>query len=119
MKKVLNILSLLIILFSVIGCDKNEGDIVETIVDLSIASNTIKYPVGEMWPDREAIYMIVRDNTFKTSFHLEVMNIEGFEYEEGCEYELKARRVFLKNPPADSLNPRYSLIEILLKKKVD
>ena len=40
-------------------------------------------------------------------------DIEGFEYQQGHEYELKVQKTTLANPPADASNIAYKLLEII------
>lgn len=110
---------LLPLLMSCLNENNQNDDAIKNEVELFIGSEAIKYPIGEIFPDREAVYMTVKDKTFNKIFHLETVNIEGFEYKEGFEYELKALRTLLLNPPADALNPHYSLIEIISTRKVE
>ena len=44
--------------------------------------------------------------------------IDGFEFEEGFEYELEVQVDPVENPPADAPNVRYTLIRILNKQPV-
>lgn len=115
-------IALFITLLFLTSClDENEqkDKVVQNEVELFIGSETIKFPIGELFPHRDAVFMTVEDKTFNKSFQLETSDIEGFEYEDGYEYELKAMRTLMLNPPADALNPYYSLIEIISIKKVD
>ena len=41
--------------------------------------------------------------------------IEGFDYEEGYNYEIVVRKIAVKNPPADAASYKYVLKEILSK----
>lgn len=116
--KLMVILVSFIVLLFTVSCSNENDEVIETEVELLIGSEPIKYPIGEIFPDREAVYMIVKDKTNNSEFHLENVNIKGFTYFEGFEYELKALRTFLKNPPADALNPSYSLLEVISKKEV-
>ena len=43
--------------------------------------------------------------------------VEGFTFETGYLYILKVKKTILANPPADSGNVRYQLIEVLKKEK--
>lgn len=67
---------------------------------IEIESICVKYPNSETW---EPFYSFIR----------------GFDYEEGYEYILKIAIEEISNPPQDGLSVRYSLIEILSKKKKD
>jgi heat shock protein HslJ len=42
-------------------------------------------------------------------------NIDGFDYEEGYEYELVVRIEKVENPPADASNLKYTLVNIVSK----
>ncbi len=116
------LLSMMLLLFTLLlsfSCSNENDDVIQTKVELFIGAKPIKFPIGELFPHREAVYMIIKDKTFNTIFQLETVNIEGFNYHEGFEYELIALRTFLKNPPADALNPSYTLIDIISKRKVE
>jgi hypothetical protein len=41
--------------------------------------------------------------------------IEGFDYEEGYDYELRVRLEEVENPPADAASIRYELVELVSK----
>ncbi len=41
--------------------------------------------------------------------------IEGFNYEEGFEYELDVREIPVENPPADASSIRYELVNVISK----
>ncbi len=45
--------------------------------------------------------------------------IEGFNYQEGYQYQLKVRRTRLKDVPADASSYKYSLVKIVKKTKVN
>ncbi len=46
-------------------------------------------------------------------------NIEGFNYEEGFEYLIKVKVKKIKNPPADGSSLKYTLLEVLRKRKTE
>jgi len=43
--------------------------------------------------------------------------IQGFDFEEGYNYQLKVKIETVKNPPADASGIKYTLIEVLAKEK--
>ncbi|MFD1315397.1 DUF4377 domain-containing protein [Namhaeicola litoreus] len=45
--------------------------------------------------------------------------IDGFDYEEGFEYLIKVKETKIKNPPADGSSLKYTLIEVLRKRKTE
>ncbi len=47
------------------------------------------------------------------------MEITGFTYERGHEYELLVKKTTLANPPQDSGNVRYELVRIVSDKKIE
>ena len=47
------------------------------------------------------------------------MEITGFTYERGHEYELLVKRTTLANPPQDSGKYRYELVRIVSDKKIE
>ncbi len=50
---------------------------------------------------------------------LGLSRIEGFNYENGHEYELLVKMTILANPPADGNNRTYSLVRILTDRLVN
>lgn len=46
-------------------------------------------------------------------------SIGGFDYEEGYEYLIKVKVTKIKNPPADGSSLKYSLVEVLRKRKTE
>ena len=45
--------------------------------------------------------------------------IEGFNYEEGYEYEIVVEVTKVENPPADASSLKYTLIEVVSKTPVE
>lgn len=46
-------------------------------------------------------------------------DIDGFDYEEGYEYEVEVQLEELKNPPMDASSVEYTLIKVVEKKAVE
>lgn len=103
--------------------DDNENSDRERVAILNIGS-TIEY-VGTTPPvppvPAGVPAMVVTEEGSKTSDirYLYLYQIDGFEYEEGYEYQVKVLITTLSNPPADGPLETYKLIEILLKNKVE
>jgi heat shock protein HslJ len=64
------------------------------------------------------VCVLVKENA-EDEYEFFYDQIEGFEYEEGYEFELIVRIEEVENPPADASSLRYVLLEVLRKTKVD
>ena len=60
-------------------------------------------------------YMNITNEATNEKFELALGRIEGFDYVEGYEYELKVLKSLIKNPPADGHIDRYKLLEVISK----
>jgi len=56
--------------------------------------------------------MLVRENS-DSDWQMFYDRIEGFDYQEGVQYQLEVMITNVENPPADSSSLKYTLIEIL------
>jgi len=56
--------------------------------------------------------MLVRENS-DSDWQMFYDKIEGFDYQEGVQYQLEVMITDVENPPADSSSLKYTLIEIL------
>lgn len=49
---------------------------------------------------------------------IHIQSIQGFAFQEGNEYILLVKKTHIANPPQDSSNIEYTLLEVLSKKRV-
>ena len=63
--------------------------------------------------------MLIKENGAANWECVSFMEITGFTYERGNEYELLVKKTTLANPPQDSGNVRYELIRIVSQKKIE
>ena len=101
-------MSVLVLLFVLVGCSVNKNIVTYTIASKS----TIGYGVA---PQR---CLLVREGD-EQSWSLFYSRIEGFDYEEGYEYVLNVQKTPVNNPPADVSSIRYTLVNILSKEARD
>lgn len=119
MKSVVKSVLLLISMFSIISCQKEEVDIVSDI-SVSVSSETgIMYPFFDSNKENPIECMLVMTEDDPGIWQpLEFNRIEGFVYERGHEYELRVMRTLLANPPMDAPDRTYKLKSILSDKLV-
>lgn len=119
MKSVVKSVLLLISMFSIISCQKEEVDIVSEI-SVSVSSETgIMYPFFDSNKENPIECMLVMTEDDPGIWQpLEFNRIEGFVYERGHEYELRVMRTLLANPPMDVPDRTYKLKSILSDKLV-
>ena len=96
--------------------DDDDVDIVKNII-MNVDSEPCEvYPFG--WEiTSPAPGMKIKEENSKEWQNESQYAIEGFTFEPGYFYTLKVKKTILANPPADSGNVRYQLIEILKKEK--
>jgi hypothetical protein len=99
------------LLLTVSSCDGDED---ERTTILTVSSKTV---LRIMVPSKEeSEHMVIKNNSDEV-LHLPLGSIEGFYYEKGFEYKLSVKKKLLKDPPQDSGNVIYILIEVLSKEK--
>ena len=93
------------------GCNKeNPADKIETIL-MYVSSETGN---SQPWGSETSFECMLVKEEGESEFHpLPYGDIEGFEYQQGHEYELKVQKTTLANPPADASNIAYKLLEII------
>jgi uncharacterized protein YaiE (UPF0345 family) len=100
-----------------ISCAKDEGDR-EKIVEMTIYPETGygTSVMSDIWTQP----LIFSDNDEKQEELLIDIITKGFDfdYERGYEYKLKAKKVWMRQPPQDVSSVKYELIELLTKEKV-
>ena len=81
---------------------------------MTVASETV---LRKVVPSQEETEHMVITGLSTQTLYLPFGGIENFEYEKGYEYKLLVQKSYIKNPPMDSGNERYTLVEILSKEK--
>lgn len=95
--------------------DKNEDW--SEVVNLYVSSETGAYYPLEYPNEAEPLEGIkIKENIESEWIVIHINGIEGFTYKKGFEYYLKVEKIHLGNPPADSMDIKYKLIEIISKK---
>lgn len=98
--------------------DETETDKVE-IVTLYVSSETGYYCTFGNCPDKAYEGMQFKEKGHNEWSCNSFQYIAGFVYERGYEYELSVKKTTLANPPQDSSNIVYELINVLSKIKVE
>lgn len=106
-----NLVFCTILLFTTISCNTSEK---ESILNVTVASETV---LRKVVPSQEETEHMVITGLSTQTLYLPFGGIENFEYEKGYEYKLLVQKSYIKNPPMDSGNERYTLVEILSKEK--
>ena len=96
--------------------DDDNDDKVEQVT-LYVSAETGTY---QNVPDNNYVEgMLIKENGAANWECVSFMEITGFTYERGNEYELLVKKTTLVNPPQDSGNVRYELIRIVSQKKIE
>ena len=115
MKVLIYLLSTLLVFFSLSSCDDNDD------------KNKVVEVKATIWY-KHVDYAIVPGNTITKGIKIKEDNsdewvslagIDGFNYEEGYNYEVRLQKTFLSNPPQDGSSIEYRLIEIIEKTKFE
>ena len=104
--------------FSLASCssDDDDKDKVEQVT-LYVSAETGTY---QNVPDNNYVEgMLIKENGAANWECVSFMEITGFTYERGNEYELLVKKTTLVNPPQDSGNVRYELIRIVSQRKIE
>ena len=104
--------------FSLASCssDDDNEDKVEQVT-LYVSAETGTY---QNVPDNNYVEgMLIKENGAANWECVSFMEITGFTYERGHEYELLVKRTTLANPPQDSGKYRYELVRIVSDNKVE
>ncbi len=108
-----SILACIALLLMITSCDKDE---IENTLTLTVSPETVLRTTVP--GQEESEYMEIIDDSEQT-LYLPIGSIENFEYEKGFEYKVLVKKRNLENPPQDSVDAVYTLIEILSKEKKD
>ena len=104
--------------FSLASCssDDDNEDKVEQVT-LYVSAETGTY---QNVPDNNYVEgMLIKEKDAANWECVSFMEITGFTYERGHEYELLVKRTTLANPPQDSGKYRYELVRIVSDKKIE
>ena len=104
--------------FSLASCssDDDDKDIVEQVT-IFVSAETGTY---QNVPDNNYVEgMLIKEKDAANWECVSFMEITGFTYERGHEYELLVKRTTLANPPQDSSKYRYELVRIVSDKKIE
>ena len=95
--------------------DDNEDKVEQVTVYVSAETGTYQNV-----PDNNSVEgMLIRKNGAANWKCVSFMEITGFTYERGNEYELLVKKTTLANPPQDSWNIRYELFRIVSQRKIE
>lgn len=101
------------------SCLNNDDDVdVVKNVILEVDSHPCAvYPIPSGIIELPLPGMKIKEENSKEWQNKSQYAIEGFTFEPGYFYTLKVKKTILANPPADSGNVRYQLVEVLKKEK--
>ena len=116
--------TLFVVILSAIGMvscnddDELKDKVVE--VTMSVSENTdIMYSLFDDNKENPVECMLVmEDGVDQTWRKMSFSYIEGFTYEKGHRYKLRAKKTILANPPADGSAWMYELVEVLEDKEI-
>ena len=116
--------TLLVVIISAIGMvscnddDEPKDKVIE--VTMSVSENTdIMYSLFDDNKENPVECMLVmEDGVDQTWRKMSFSYIEGFTYEKGHRYKLRAKKTILANPPADGSAWKYELVEVLEDKEI-
>ena len=116
--------TLLVVIISAIGMascnddDELKDKVIE--VTMSVSENTdIMYSLFDDNKENPVECMLVmEDGVDQTWRKMSFSGIEGFTYEKGHRYKLRAKKTILANPPADGSAWMYELVEVLEDKEI-
>ena len=116
--------TLLVVIISAIGMascnddDEPKDKVIE--VTMSVSENTdIMYSLFDDHKENPIECMLfMEDGVDQTWRKMGFSSIEGFTYEKGHRYKLRAKKTILANPPADGSAWMYELVEVLEDKEI-
>lgn len=118
MKKTLNLLFLLLAVFAISSCSRDDDEKKDSVKEITIY---VSSETGESYgfnSTPEECMLVKFDNPNGEWEHLGLYRIEGFTYVKGHEYELRVKMTTLANPPADGYSHKYLLVKIVQDKLV-
>ena len=116
--------TLFVVIISAIGMvscnddDEPKDKVIE--VTMSVSENTdIMYgPFDDNKENPVECMLVMEDGVDQTWRKMSFSYIEGFTYEKGHRYKLRAKKTILANPPADGSAWKYELVEVLEDKEI-
>ena len=116
--------TLFVVIISAIGMvscnddDELKDKVIE--VTMSVSENTdIMYgPFDDNKENPVECMLVMEDGVDQTWRKMSFSYIEGFTYEKGHRYKLRAKKTILANPPADGSAWKYELVEVLEDKEI-
>ena len=115
--------TLLVVIISAIGMascnddDELKDKVIE--VTMSVSENTdIMYSLFDDNKENPIECMLVKEEGVDHWRKMSFSSIEGFTYEKGHRYKLRAKKTILANPPADGSAWKYELVEVLEDKEI-
>ena len=115
--------TLLVVIISAIGMvsciddDELKDKVIE--VTMSVSENTdIMYFLFDHNKENPIECMLVKEEGVDHWRKMSFSSIEGFTYEKGHRYKLRAKKTILANPPADGSAWMYELVEVLEDKEI-
>ena len=115
--------TLLVVIISAIGMasciddDEPKDKVIE--VTMSVSENTdIMYSLFDDNKENPIECMLVKEEGVDHWRKMSFSSIEGFTYEKGHRYKLRAKKTILANPPADGSAWKYELVEVLEDKEI-
>ena len=115
--------TLLVVIISAIGMasciddDEPKDKVIE--VTMSVSENTdIMYSLFDDNKENPIECMLVKEEGVDHWRKMSFSSIEGFTYEKGHRYKLRAKKTILANPPADASAWIYELVEVLEDKEI-
>lgn len=117
MKKLLLITALVVLTLALSNCDKSKLNKVKS-VEVTIYSETEvgKGFMSDIWSD----FLVYSDNIENDRRAINQIIFEGLDidYQRGYEYRLKAKKIWMSNPPMDVSNVKYVITKLISKEKV-
>ena len=116
--------TLLVVIISAIGMasciDDDELKDKVVVITMSVSENTdIMYSLFDDHKENPIECMLfMEDGVDQTWRKMGFSSIEGFTYEKGHRYKLRAKKTILANPPADASAWIYELVEVLEDKEI-
>ena len=115
--------TLLVVIISAIGMasciDDDELKDKVVVITMSVSENTdIMYSLFDDNKENPIECMLVKEEGVDHWRKMSFSSIEGFTYEKGHRYKLRAKKTILANPPADGSAWMYELVEVLEDKEI-
>lgn len=117
MKKLLLITALVVLTLALSNCDKSKLNKVKSVeVTIYPETEVGKGFMSDIWSD----FLAYSDNIENDKRAINQIIFEGLDiyYQRGYEYRLKAKKIWMSNPPMDVSNVKYVITKLISKEKV-